>query len=171
MVVRPGQIARSRENGYWNPVQHFAFLIKSAQSLQVFPALQGRLQWVPVEDVAATAVDLALHEGIIHPVYHIDNPVGQPWEAMVQTLASELEISELIPFEDWIRKVRRSPLSMETDNPALRVIDFLASNFEHVVRWIDSRHGSCERAFDDASDNQARARRSSEELHKGVEAR
>ncbi|CAJ2506201.1 Uu.00g003310.m01.CDS01 [Anthostomella pinea] len=132
MVVRPGQIARSRENGYWNPTEHFAFLVKSCQSLQVLPALQGRLQWVPVEDVAATVVELGLREGTVYPVYHVDNPVGQPWDAMLQTLALELGISEIVPLRDCVRRVRHSPLSMETENPALRLIDFLADNFERM---------------------------------------
>lgn len=44
MVVRPGQIAGCRTSGYWNPVEHFASLVKSAQALRVFPALKGRLQ-------------------------------------------------------------------------------------------------------------------------------
>lgn len=136
MVVRPGQIAGSRTSGYWNPVEHLAFLIKSAQSLGVFPALHGRLQWVPVDDVAATIVDLSMHDGEAFPVYHIDNPVGQPWEDMASLLARELGISEsdgmMVSFRDWIRKVRRSPLSMETDNPALRLIEFLEENFERM---------------------------------------
>lgn len=41
MVVRIGQIAGSTNSGYWNPVEHFAFLIKSAQTLKSLPDLQG----------------------------------------------------------------------------------------------------------------------------------
>jgi malonyl CoA-acyl carrier protein transacylase/nucleoside-diphosphate-sugar epimerase/acyl carrier protein len=136
MVVRPGQIAGSRTSGYWNPVEHFAFLVKSAQTLRAFPALHGRLQWVPVDDVAATVVDLAMRDGEAFPVYHIDNPVGQPWEEIVPLLVRELGISgsdgTIVSFEDWIRRVRRSPLSMETDNPALRLVHFLEDNFERM---------------------------------------
>jgi thioester reductase-like protein len=39
MVVRPGQIAGSSTSGYWNPVEHFAFLVKSAQSLRAWPGV------------------------------------------------------------------------------------------------------------------------------------
>ncbi|KAF2235726.1 ketoacyl-synt-domain-containing protein [Viridothelium virens] len=136
MVVRPGQIAGNSTSGCWNPVEHLPFLIKSAQSLQVFPELHGRMQWVPVNEVAGTIVDLAMRGGEVSPVYHIDNPVGQAWEEMVPLLARELGIPEgegrIIPFDDWVRKVRRSPLSMETDNPALRLIDFLEGNFRRM---------------------------------------
>jgi thioester reductase-like protein len=41
MVVRIGQIAGSKVSGYWNPVEHLAFLIKSCQTLGVLPDLQG----------------------------------------------------------------------------------------------------------------------------------
>lgn len=48
MVVRPGQIAGSKTSGFWNPVEHFAFLVKSAQTLRAWPDFDGILQWVPV---------------------------------------------------------------------------------------------------------------------------
>lgn len=129
MVVRPGQIAGSAVSGYWNPAEHFAFLIKSSQSLSAFPDLQGILQWVPVNDVAATMADL-LYIGQndppdAYPVYHIDNPAGQPWTEMTPVLADALSIPtrRIISFQDWLRLVRRSPLS-DIENPAIRLIDF-----------------------------------------------
>lgn len=131
MVVRPGQISGSSSNGYWNPIEHFVFLVKSSQTLRVFPALQGRLQWAPVDAVANTIVDLAMREGDAYPIYHVDNPVCQPWEEMVSLLVKELRIPKenVIPFSEWVRRVKRSPLREETENPALRVIDFLEKNF------------------------------------------
>ncbi|EMR67659.1 putative polyketide protein [Eutypa lata UCREL1] len=134
MVVRPGQIAGSSATGLWNPTEHFAFLVRSAQSLRAFPVLEGRLQWVPVDSVAGTCADLALNEEADGPVYHVDNPVGQPWEEMVDVLIRELDIprSNVMPFIEWIRKVRRSPLAMETENPALRMADFLEKHFVRI---------------------------------------
>ena len=41
MAVRVGQIAGSKTNGYWNPVEHLAHLIKSSQTLKVLPDLDG----------------------------------------------------------------------------------------------------------------------------------
>ncbi|KAI1190791.1 putative polyketide synthase [Nemania serpens] len=132
MVVRPGQIAGSRVSGYWNPIEHLPFLIKSSESLGALPALRGRLQWVAVEDVAGTMADLLLREGDVYAVYHIDNPVGQPWETMVRILAEELAISEIVPFAEWVRMVRRSPLAARTDNPAVQLIQFVSRDFEHM---------------------------------------
>ncbi|KAI1452552.1 hypothetical protein F4805DRAFT_462631 [Annulohypoxylon moriforme] len=134
MVIRAGQIAGSTTSGVWNPVEHFAFLVRSAQALRAFPALEGRLQWVPVDSVASTIADLALNQKANGPIYHIDNPIGQPWEEMVGTLAEELDIpgENILPFAEWIRKVRRSPLVTETENPSLKLVDFLDKHFVHM---------------------------------------
>ncbi|KAI1380101.1 hypothetical protein F4677DRAFT_452639 [Hypoxylon crocopeplum] len=134
MVVRPGQISGSSANGMWNTAEHFAFLVRSAQSLRAFPAFNGSLQWVPVDGVAEAVADLALNGEADGPVYHVDNPVGQPWEDMVPVLAEELGIPKgnIVPFAEWIRKVRRSPLAAETENPALRLVEFLDRHFERM---------------------------------------
>ncbi|KAM0207791.1 hypothetical protein ACHAQD_011876 [Fusarium lateritium] len=138
MVVRPGQIAGSSISGFWNPVEHFAFLVKSAQTLRAWPDFDGILQWVPVDSVANTMVDLlaiAVHNAPEpYPVYHIDNPVGQPWAVMSRVLAEALDIprERIIPFSRWVKLVRNSPLPANTWNPAVRLIDFLDSNFERM---------------------------------------
>lgn len=41
MSVRIGQISGSRKSGYWNPVEHFSFLVKSSQTLRTLPDLKG----------------------------------------------------------------------------------------------------------------------------------
>ncbi|KAI1454970.1 hypothetical protein F4805DRAFT_460210 [Annulohypoxylon moriforme] len=129
--VRLGQIAGSRTSGYWNPVEHLSFLIKSSQSLKALPAFEGVLQWVPVNDVAKTLVDLSISDSASYPIYHIDNPVGQPWPEMIEVLADALEVPRrnIVPFREWVKIVRRSPLSAETDNPAAKLINFLDDNF------------------------------------------
>ncbi|ROW11935.1 hypothetical protein VPNG_05279 [Cytospora leucostoma] len=138
MVVRPGQIAGSSTSGFWNPVEHFAFMVKSAQSLRAWPDLDGILQWVPVDHCAGTMVDLLAigndNAPDPYPVYHIDNPVGQPWKDMSPVLASALGIppSRFVPFRDWCKLVRRSPLPLETENPARRLVDWLEHNFERM---------------------------------------
>lgn len=137
MVVRPGQIAGSSKSGYWNPAEHFAFLVKSSQYLRTWPDLDGVLQWVPVDHCAGVCADLVLYNaGPSHPVYHIDNPVGQPWKEMSPVMARALDIptNAIIPFNSWIKRVRTSPLVPDTENPAGRpmMVDFLSNNFERM---------------------------------------
>lgn len=127
MVVRPGQIAGSKTSGYWNHMEHFSFLVKSSQTLRAFPRFDGLLSWIPVSDVAAAMSDLLLQdETAPHLVYHIDNPVRQPWSEMVQVLANAIQ-ADVVPFEEWVRRVRSYPGPVEWENPAMKLIAF----FEH----------------------------------------
>lgn len=135
MVVRAGQIAGSSKSGYWNPAEHFAFLVKSSQALRAWPDLDGILQWVPVDHCGAIAAELVLNSDAVHPVYHIDNPVGQPWKLMSPVLARALNIpaANIVPFQSWIKRVRTSPLT-DTENPAGRpgMAEFLGGHFERM---------------------------------------
>ncbi|CAI7625253.1 unnamed protein product [Penicillium glandicola] len=131
MTARLGQIAGSQTSGYWNPIGHLSFLIKSFQSLRVLPSFESTLPWVPVNNVAGTLTDLLLANGTAHPFYRIDNPVGQPWGEMIRVLADALDIpgDNIIPFDQWIRRVPHSPLPIETENLAGRLVDFLDDRF------------------------------------------
>lgn len=131
MAVRLGQVAGSKTSGYWNPVEHLPFLIKSSQTLKALPDFDGLLSWTPVNDVAATLGDLLVSDNLSHPIYHIDNPVRQPWRDMIPILADALEIPRrnAIPFDEWVKRVRNFPGSIELDNPAAKLIEFLDGNF------------------------------------------
>ena len=126
MVVRLGQIAGSKTSGYWNPMEHFGFLIKSSQTLNALPDVDGTVYWTPVNDIAGTLSDLVLSDRTPYPVYHIENPVGQPWREMNAILADALKIPNLIPFEEWVERVRKGP---HRDNPASTLVDFLDSTY------------------------------------------
>ncbi|CZR50459.1 uncharacterized protein PAC_00332 [Phialocephala subalpina] len=77
MSVRLGRIAGSRTSGYWNPVKHLSFLIKSSQSRKALPAFDGILSWVPVNDVAETLADLLFsRDGTISDLPHWTTRMG-----------------------------------------------------------------------------------------------
>ena len=129
MAVRLGQIAGSRTSGYWNPMEHFGFMIKSSQTLGALPDAQGTLYWTPVEDVAGALADLVLGERTPWPIYHIDNPVGQPWRKVNALLADALGVREVLPFAEWVERVRRAP---QKGNPAATLLEFLEGNYERM---------------------------------------
>lgn len=130
MIVRLGQIAGSRTSGYWNPMEHFGFLVKSSQTLNALPDVPGTAFWTPVQDIAATLSDLlglaCAPDYEPYPIYHIDNPVGQPWKALNAVLADSLGINELVPFRTWMDRVRAASAR---DNPAATLLEFLDSNY------------------------------------------
>ncbi|KAL4809797.1 hypothetical protein BDV18DRAFT_166560 [Aspergillus unguis] len=130
-AVRVGQICGSKINGFWNPVEHLVHLFKSSKTLNVLPALDGVLSWCPVNDVAATLGDLLLQENPVYPVYHIENPVRQPWSEMLPILADAFDIprTHLVPYKEWLRRVRQFPPSLVAENPAARLADFFETDF------------------------------------------
>ena len=134
MAVRIGQIAGSRTSGYWNPMEHLSFLWKSSQTLKAIPNFDGLLSWTPVDDVAATLLDLLIAENTPYPIYHIDNPVRQLWRKMIPVLADALDIPQdkAIPFNEWVQRVRDFPGLVQEDNPAAKLIEFLDDNFERM---------------------------------------
>ncbi|CBF86046.1 hypothetical protein AN2032.2 [Aspergillus nidulans FGSC A4] len=149
MVARPGQISGSTASGFWNPVEHFPFVVKSAHALKVFPDLQGVLHWLPVDKAASIMVDLlsisgSKGSGEVYPVYHVDNPVGQLWKEMVTVLAASLDIPPhgIVPFREWIQRVRQSSLP-PAQNPASMGLGFLESHFERMACGgivLDTQH-------------------------------
>jgi hypothetical protein len=89
------------------------------------------LSWCPVNDVAATLGELLLADGTAYPIYHIENPVRQPWREMILVLADALDIpcGNIVPFDEWVGRVRQFPGSVEADNPAGRLVEFLDRHF------------------------------------------
>ncbi|OCL13142.1 non-reducing polyketide synthase 1 [Glonium stellatum] len=133
MAVRIGQIAGSNTSGYWNPIEHFAFLIKSSQTLKALPDFEGELSWCPVNDVSAALSELLISDVTPYPIYHIENPARQSWRDMISILGGTLNVprTNVVPFHAWIRLVRQFPGSTDIDNPAAKLVDFLE---EHFVR-------------------------------------
>ncbi|KAL6849010.1 Type I Iterative PKS [Amphichorda felina] len=132
--VRIGQIAGATASGYWNTQEHLPFLLKSSQTLKCLPNFEGLLSWTPVDRVAGTLADLILTDKP-HPVYNIDNPVRQQWADMVPVLANSLGVTlrdGIIPFKDWLDKVRTAPSGAGCGNPASMLVDFLQDNFERM---------------------------------------
>ena len=113
-------------------MEHLSFLIKSSQTLKALPDLDGELFWTPVDDVAGTLSDLLVAERTPYPIYHIDNPVRQPWREVLSILADALGIPhDINPFPNWIHRVHTFP-GCVVDNPAVRMVDFLEENFTRM---------------------------------------
>ncbi|KAI0412771.1 putative polyketide synthase [Xylaria grammica] len=138
MVVRPGQIAGSSTSGYWNAMEHLSFLVKSSQTLRALPDLTGPASWTPVDTVAGALGDLLFTPRGKQPyaVYHIDNPIRQPWEGVLRALATALDMPHgTIPLDEWIQRVKEHARTQERgrehegDNPAILLVDFLEDNF------------------------------------------
>jgi hypothetical protein len=62
-------------------------------------------------------------------VYHLENPVRQPWNEVLDILASELDVDkhDRRPMAEWLEEMRRRP---EDGNPAAAIADFFGESFE-----------------------------------------
>lgn len=72
----------------------------------------------------------------LHPIYHVENPVRQPWSHAIAVLADALNVPAVIPFGEWVRGVREWPVradnAAEGANPAYLLTDFLDDNFTRM---------------------------------------
>ncbi|KAK3319477.1 beta-ketoacyl synthase [Cercophora scortea] len=126
MVVRLGQIAGSKTSGYWNPMEHFGFVMKSSQTLGALPDVPGSLYWTPVNDMADTLIDLVLSDQTPHRFYHLENPKSRDWKEVNAILADAIGIKEMIPFDEWVKRVAAAP---QRGNPAATLMEFLDDNY------------------------------------------
>lgn len=56
MAARIGQIAGSTSSGYWNTVEHFCFLVKSAQNLSAVPDFDGVRATSPISALESSSL-------------------------------------------------------------------------------------------------------------------
>ncbi|KAL6891182.1 polyketide synthase [Trichoderma longibrachiatum] len=135
MTVRLGQLSGSMKTGYWNHMEMLSFLFKSAQTLRALPDVDGAVSWLHLEDASASLTDLLLRDApTCHPVYHLDNPQPRDWKDVIPVLADALDIprSHIVPFEEWLRRVRAYPGEDPWDNPSAKAMDFFEHKFKHM---------------------------------------
>ncbi|KAJ5170455.1 acylglycerophosphoethanolamine acyltransferase [Penicillium coprophilum] len=124
-IVRLGQITGATEGARWNQNEHIPAILKASQIVGAMPEINGTYSWIPV-DIAAKAIrDILTTLQPTNLVYHVENPVRQPWKALLTVLARQLNLSSLvtIPLDLWLRKV-------ESQNNLLSELeDFLRGEF------------------------------------------
>ncbi|POS70668.1 hypothetical protein DHEL01_v210939 [Diaporthe helianthi] len=130
--VSIGQIAGATASGYWNTQEHLPLLLRFPQTLHCLPRLEGLLSWTPVDRVAGALADLVLAPGTPCPVYNIDNPVRQLWSDVLSVLADGMGAEDMIPFQDWVGRVRAAPAAggVAGGHSASLLLDFLDKNLE-----------------------------------------
>ncbi|KAL8652659.1 MAG: hypothetical protein Q9210_002553 [Variospora velana] len=128
--VRVGQIAGALR-GYWNANEHFVAIASSSKTLGVFPHLRGTLSWLPVDTAATALLELLFDSQPLRLVYHLENPIRQSWQDVVEVLTEELGIlkSKCQALNQWIDLVQSS---VDAGNPAKKLATFLGGEFEKM---------------------------------------
>jgi hypothetical protein len=86
-----------------------------------------------VDDAAATVSEMTFADGALPIVQHLENPVRQPWEDMVQAFARELNLpAPVAPFGQWLEEVANAQHSDE-DLPVKKLKAFFENFFKTVA--------------------------------------
>ncbi|KAE8553904.1 hypothetical protein EYB25_002442 [Talaromyces marneffei] len=127
--IRIGQIAGA-QGGFWNTDEHFASLVASSEALGHLPDIRGTLSWLPVDLASTVLEEIIFSPEPMELVYHLENPVRQPWNEVLDILASELDVDKhnRIPMAEWLEDImKRRP---DDGNPAAALADFFQEDFE-----------------------------------------
>lgn len=63
------------------------------------------VSWIPVDDAAAATTELLLNTAGPGLVTHVENPVRQTWDGILEIIRAELGITKSLPFDDWLEQV------------------------------------------------------------------
>lgn len=87
-----------------------------------------------MNDFASTLGELMLEPADVHSIYHVENPQRQSWCEMIAIFAELLDIPKenIIPFTEWLHRIRNSPSVPVSENPAARIGDFFEVDFERM---------------------------------------
>ena len=94
------------------------------------------LSWLPVNRAASVILELMLGPLRLKPprlVFHVENPVRQPWSDTLTILERKLDISssKRLHLDEWIKKAR------EREAIKSNLLDFMERYFLHmsVEEW------------------------------------
>ena len=143
-ILRVGQIAGPISTpGVWNRDEWFPSLIKTSCSLGYLPNYVPDADWIPVDSLAATILDIAhfaAGTGNTTRTYNIVNPHSTPWTALLDTVLqhlnpqSQIRVTEL---SDWIQMLERVDVNDKqelTAKPAAKILDFYRAFKEQKER-------------------------------------
>ena len=139
-VLRVGQIAGPiSAAGVWNRDEWFPSLVKTSQSLGYLPNYLPDADWIPVDSLAASILDIvhfAAETGKIL-TYNIVNPHSTPWTSLLDTVCKHMKPqTQVIELSEWIRMLekidRHSTLEL-SEKPAVKILDFYRAFEEERV--------------------------------------
>lgn len=67
-------------------------------------------------------------------IFHVENPVRQPWRDVLSTLAPAIGLAPdaQVPYSEWLDRIRAVPDDRISENPAVKLLAFFEGDFEHM---------------------------------------
>ncbi|KAJ5532996.1 AMP-dependent synthetase/ligase [Penicillium frequentans] len=136
--LRIGQVSGHSKKGLWNDTEALPLMIRSALSLKALPSLNESCSWLPVDNLAATILELTRSRSASSTelkkcvsveqigddsIYNVCNSREFAWDALLGCLGRSFQF-EVVPFESWLQLLRESEARGEEHiNPAVKLID------------------------------------------------
>lgn len=139
--LRIGQVSGHSKKGLWNDSEALPLMIRSALTLGALPELSQTCSWLPVDKLASTIVELARTcatpsvfgesqasssasaEYVDDSIFNLCNSREFTWSALLRTLKNCGFRFDVVSFEEWLLRLRRSETrGEELVNPAIKLI-------------------------------------------------
>jgi carbohydrate kinase (thermoresistant glucokinase family) len=132
-VHRIGQVIGDTEHGIWNETEAIPLIVQAAVTVGCVPTLDETPNWLPVDVVAQSVVDLSLlsSESVaVDSVFHIVNPTTFHWTRdFIPALKSAGLKFDEVPQREWIRRLRNSNPDAVA-NPPFKLVEFFAGKYD-----------------------------------------
>ncbi|KAL7912366.1 hypothetical protein GGI35DRAFT_468558 [Trichoderma velutinum] len=129
VIVRIGQLCGPEASpGIWKTSEHIPAFLKASNLVEAMPQLEGEISGFPVDRASRSLIDILFQHDKVPSVLHVENPVRQNAESIMNTLAGALGLSPTrkIPYQEWLRKV--SNLGVFDS-----LFDFLTNDFQDLA--------------------------------------
>ena len=142
-ILRVGQIAGPvSAPGVWSRDEWFPSLIKTSQSLGRLPDYVPHADWIPVDYLAATVLDIVRFAAKTEKTtctYNIVNTYSTAWTTLLDTVRKRLgPRTEVVELSEWIQlleKIDRNDTKELIVKPAAKILDFYR-DFEEQRRTV-----------------------------------
>jgi thioester reductase-like protein len=134
-IVRIGQIAGPIDEGNggkWNEHEWFPLLLRTSKAVGKVPdaSMLDNVDWVPVDVVAATTVDIAFSQNEqALQVYHLVNPSTATWADLLPSVQKLLGAVQAVSLQEWVGELEKAD-SDDATKPAVKILDFFKGMLE-----------------------------------------
>ncbi|KAL8824145.1 MAG: hypothetical protein Q9191_005269 [Dirinaria sp. TL-2023a] len=158
-ILRIGQVIGDTKTGMWNDSEAFPLVIRSAVTMGMLPEMKISERWLPLDTVADSVLAIAgliassegsggngVPSGAKGDLrfYNIRSPHSFSWNRNLLPALHKTKLPpfENVPFETWIARLRgfssqayskdggkQSEAADPNQNPAIKLVSFLASHF------------------------------------------
>lgn len=127
-IIRIGQIIGDTRFGVWNTTEATPLVIRSVKSTGCLPALEEKLEWMPVDTVARVTSEILLQqtENGVCEVFNLVNPHALDWKTeFLPILREKGLVFDSVQPSEWLRRLENSDPDPKA-NPTVKLAGYFA---------------------------------------------